>query len=258
MLGERDTVSASRATSKAPLSADSAITTVRLSSPMRPILSNDSWRGRRSAASLSALDFEAAIGGSGVRRASAGTCGRTSSVESKAGSIEGGGASVKSARFTTAGSTAGSGVSSLPPGGPKPGMGVIAARGDESSAGTGTPRAGGGTAPGGRSVAVAGRTPCSSESVGIGARARCGGGGGPVDGRAAVGARRAGPSVPKLVGATDASAIASASSVTRLAGSHSAQPERQTSVPLRKVPLRSAAQSSRLLPDNRAPSAASQ
>ena len=34
--------------------------------------------------------------------------------------------------------------------------------------------------------------------MGIGARARCGGGGGPVDGRAAVEARRAGPSVPKL------------------------------------------------------------
>jgi len=149
------------------------------------------------------------------------------------------------------------GVSTLPPGGPKLGTGVIVARGDESSAGTGTPRAGGGTAPGGRKVAVAGETLCSSDSVGIGARARCGGGGGREDGRWGKGERRCEPRVPKLLGAA-ASAIAEANAGTRCAGNHSAQPERQTSVALRKAPLRSAAHSSRPVPDNRAPSAASQ
>jgi len=157
----------------------------------------------------------------------------------------------------TAGSALGSGVSNLPPGGPKLGMGVIVARGEESSAGTGTPRAGGGTAPGGRNVAVAGATLCSSDSVGIGARARCGGGGGPEDGRWSAGERCA-PSVPKLLGAALASASAAANSATRWAGSHSGQPERQTSVPLGNAPLRSALRSSCPLPDKREPSAASQ
>jgi hypothetical protein len=139
-------------------------------------------------------------------------------------------------------------------------MGVMAARGEESNAGTGTPRAGGGTAPGGRNVAVAGATLCSSESVGMAARARFGGGGGcEEDGRAGIEERRGGPIVPKLLGAAlAASAMAAASSATRLAGNHSAQPERQTSVPLRKTPLLSPARSSRSLPDMRAPSAASQ
>src|SRR4051812_1159742 len=138
-------------------------------------------------------------------------------------------------------------------------MGVIDARGAESKAGTGTPRAGGGTAPGGRSVAVAGATVCSSESVGMGARARLGGGGGCEDKRGGIGEWRGGPIVPKLLGAAVlASAIAAESSATRLAGNHSAQPERQTSVPLRKLPLRSPARSSCPLPDIRAPSAASQ
>jgi hypothetical protein len=64
--------------------------------------------------------------------------------------------------------------------------------------------------------------------------------------------------LPKLLGAAEASAIADANSATRLAGNHSGQPERQTKVLLCKTPLRRAAQSSRPLPDIRAPSAASQ
>ena len=107
-------------------------------------------------------------------------------------------------------------------------------------------------------MAVAGATPCSSDSVGIGARAREGGGGGPDDGRTGEGIRRGEPSVPKLLGADAASAIAAANSATRSAGNHSVQPERQTSVVGRNELLRSPARSSRSLPDKRAPSAASQ
>ncbi len=95
-------------------------------------------------------------------------------------------------------------------------MGVIvAARGEESNAGTGTPRAGGGTAPGGRSVAVAETTPCSSLSVGIGERPRIGGGGGAPEGRVGPGAgpeRRVGPSVPKLLGGTRGASVSRAGS----------------------------------------------
>jgi len=64
--------------------------------------------------------------------------------------------------------------------------------------------------------------------------------------------------VPKLLSAALAAATAAANSATRLAGNHSAQPERQTSVPVGRAPLLSAARKSRPLPDKRAPSAASQ
>jgi hypothetical protein len=108
----------------------------------------------------------------------------------------------------TAGSAAGRGVTIFPPGGPNSGIGVMSAeaRGEESNAGTGTPRAGGGTAPGGRSVAVAVTTFRSSPNVGIGERLRVGGGGGAPEGRLAGDAAipaglRLGPSLPKLLGA---------------------------------------------------------
>jgi len=65
--------------------------------------------------------------------------------------------------------------------------------------------------------------------------------------------------VPKLLGATVwASARAAESSDTRLAGNHSAHPERQTNVPLRNTPLLRPARNSLPLPEIRAPSAASQ
>jgi len=83
-------------------------------------------------------------------------------------------------------------------------MGVIAAGRFSSAGRAGTPRAGGGTAPGGRNVAVAEPMSLSSERVGIGERPRTGGGGGVPDGRRWVGGcvRFGGAKEPKLLGAS--------------------------------------------------------
>ncbi len=104
--------------------------------------------------------------------------------------------------------------SKAPPGGPKAGIGVITAErfskenepdDDESRAGTaGTPRAGGGTAPGGLSVVVADGAVPSSVSVGSAERPRTGATDAAVSRRTIVAAgcvRRGMPMVPKLLGA---------------------------------------------------------
>jgi hypothetical protein len=87
-----------------------------------------------------------------------------------------------SSAWRAGGGSAGGTLSRAPPGGPNDGTGVITAErfssenepcDDEPNAGTaGTPRAGGGTAPGGRNVAVADVPGPSSLSVGSGERAR--------------------------------------------------------------------------------------
>jgi len=113
-----------------------------------------------------------------------------------------------------AGKPAAGTVSNAPPGGPKLGIGVIAAErfsnenepdDDGPSAGTaGTPRAGGGTAPGGRNVAVAEGAVLSSVNVGSGERPRIGANGAVVSRRTTVAAgcpRRGAPITPKLLGA---------------------------------------------------------
>jgi len=103
------------------------------------------------------------------------------------GALAGGGSACRGG-----GRSAGGTLSRAPPGGPNDGTGVITAErfssenepcDDVPNAGTaGTPRAGGGTAPGGRSVAVADVAGPSSLSVGSGERARATG---------ATGSRRA-------------------------------------------------------------------
>lgn len=192
----RPTQSASRATKSAPLNAESAINTVRLSKPIRPMRSSESrFASGRVEGRLLGRSTLAGKGaaGSTLGVAAAALCASPATpgtgVECRVRSLNLGALNC--------------GVSSCP-GAPKLGMGVVAARGDESSAGTGTPRAGGGTAPGGRSVAVAEGAPCSSDKVGSGERPRTGAK--DALARAECGekspGRRLGPITPKLLGAS--------------------------------------------------------